>query len=456
MDALAVAAGRALATGDVLGALNLIALRHDPTALALRGIAMARLGELPRARELLRQAARSFGPQEHLARARCVVAEAEVALALRDLVAPQHDLAQAIADLDARADRTNAIQARLITVRRALLLGRLSGAAIALEAIGPYLPGQPPTTSPPPWPAQPPAPPPSHGHALPPATTLPASLLAVVALTQAELALRLVQTGRAMQALDRAAIAAAQAGIPALHGEVGALRAVLERPAARRFVSGPDAAADAASVPAADAAPVAAPLLTLMDIEALFASRCLVVDGCRRGLHAPGHWVALARRPLLFSLLTALAQAWPRDADRHALIATVFRTRRPDETHRARLRVQIGRLRSLIAPVAGIQATATGFALRPVTASDVVVIQPPIDGEPAALLALLADGGSWSTSALALAVGDSQRTVQRSLAELEAAGLVCAIGQARARRWVAPPLAGFTTILLLPPSLPLA
>ena len=162
---------------------------------------------------------------------------------------------------------------------------------------------------------------------------------------------------------------------------------------------------------------------------------------------------------MLFTLAQALAEAWPGDVDRSALIERAFRTRDPDETHRARLRVEIGRLRRLAAPLADISATERGFALRPrgepTAGAAVAVLLPPIDGEQASLQALLADGAAWSTSALALALGDSQRTVQRALVELEAAGRVRSIGRARAQRWLAPPLAGFTTILLLPAALPL-
>ncbi|MGZ5165532.1 MAG: helix-turn-helix domain-containing protein, partial [Burkholderiales bacterium] len=132
MDSLIAAAARALAAGDALAALKRVALRDDPPALALRGIAMAQLGEHPRARELLRRAARGFGAHEELARARCVVAEAEVALAMRDLRGSPRSLAAASATLEARADRANALQARLIAVRRLLLLGRLTEAAAAL------------------------------------------------------------------------------------------------------------------------------------------------------------------------------------------------------------------------------------------------------------------------------------------------------------------------------------
>ncbi|KAB2896374.1 MAG: helix-turn-helix domain-containing protein, partial [Burkholderiaceae bacterium] len=195
--------------------------------------------------------------------------------------------------------------------------------------------------------------------------------------------------------------------------------------------------------------------LRLDEVSALLASDALVVDACRRGLGAGAVWRPLARRPVLFALARALAEAWPGDADRDALIACAFRTRRPDETHRARLRVEIGRLRKLVAALAHVEATAQGFALRPLGGRAVAVLAPPIDGDQASLVALLSDGAAWSTSALALALGASQRTVQRALAELEAVGRVRSIGQALARRWLAPPLAGFTTILLLPAALPI-
>jgi hypothetical protein len=213
---------------------------------------------------------------------------------------------------------------------------------------------------------------------------------------------------------------------------------MLQRPAARSSLHGNERA------------------VRLDEVEALLASDAFVLDACRRGVASGSHWCPLARRPILFALASALARDWPGDVERDALIADAFRTRRPDETHRARLRVEIGRLRALLKPLASIEATPRGFALRPAEGRDVVLLTPPIEGEQAALQALLSDGAAWSTSALALAVGASQRTVQRALAELEQAGCVRAIGQARARRWLAPPLTGFTTILLLPAGLPSA
>jgi hypothetical protein len=406
MDSLIAAAARALATGDSLGALKRIALREDPPAVALRGIAMAQLGEYPRARDLLKRAARRFGDNEQVARARCVVAEAEVALAMRDFGGPPRALLAAAQTLDRRGDGRNATQARLVATRRLLLLGRLEEAAEVLGQVD--------------------------------ARGLSPSLAAVAGLVEAELALRSLEVGVARKALDRARQAAGRSGVPALQAEVEDVGASLDRPAARRLTSG------------------IAQELKLDGVAGLLGSGALVVDACRRGLRAGTAWLPLARRPVLFALARSLAEAWPGDADREKLILAAFRIRRPDGTHRARLRVEMGRLRSLVASLARVEATGRGFVLRPPAGREVVVLAPPIDGEQAELVALLSDGAAWSTSALALALNASQRTVQRALVQLEAEGRVRSIGKARMRRWLAPPLAGFTTILLLPAALPFA
>lgn len=404
MDSLISAAARALAAGDALGALKRVALRDDPPALALRGIAMAQLGEYPRARELLRRAARGFGTHEEQARARCVVAAAEVALAQRDFSGSPRSLAAAADTLDAHGDRANALQSRLIALRRLLLIGRLDQAADALANLD--------------------------------ARGLPPAMAAMAELATAELALRGLRIGPARDALARAQDAADKSRVPALLAEVAELRAVLDRPAARRRSAGDEQA------------------LRLDEVAMLLASGALVVDACRRGLRVGESWRPLARRPVLFALALSLGEAWPADVDRETLIARAFGARRPNESHRARLRVEIGRLRGLIGEMADIDATPRGFAIKPRRAREVVVLVPPIEGEQASLQALLADGAAWSTSALALALGASQRTVQRALAELEASVRVRSIGRARAQRWLAPPLSGFTTILLLPAALP--
>ena len=405
MDSLITAAARALALGDPLAALQRVALREDPPALALRGIAMAQLGEHVRARELLRRAAKGFGAHEALSRARCVVAEAEVALALRELGGSLHALQSAAATLARHGDVRNAAQARLVLARRHLLVGHLPQAAEQLAGLQ--------------------------------APQLPPALAAVHALCEAELAWRSWRSAPAAEALAIAAQAAQRAGVPALQAEVAHARAQLARPAARRRSAQGEQA------------------LTLREVEAVLASPALVVDACRRVLSAGAQRQDLSRRPILFSLLLSLAQAWPLDAERGALIQQAFRLRRPDETHRARLRVEIGRLRALTAGVAEIQATARGFALRPREGRELVVLAPPIDAASAGVLALLSDGAAWSSSALALALGATQRGVQRELAALLAQQRVRAVGEGRARRWLAPPLAEFATILLLPAALPL-
>lgn len=388
----------------MLAALNRIALRDDPPALALRGIAMAQLGEHARARDLLLRAARGFGSRT-LAHARCIVAEAEVALIMRDLGASSHSLTSALATLEAYADHANVRQVHLIMTRRFLLLGRLDKAGLVLEQLD--------------------------------VSGIPPSLMTVAELARAELELRSLRVDAAKAALSRACEAAQRARIPALMAEVAEACAALARPAARRICNGMEQ-----NLPAGE-------------VAALLDSGALVVDACRRRVGSSSGWHSLARRPILFALLRALAEAWPAGVDRNALIAQVFRTSRPDESHRARLRVQIGRLRALVKGLAQIEATERGFMLASSGERPVVVLLPPIDGEQASLLALLADGAAWSTSALALALGDSQRTVQRALLELEAGGQVRATGQGRARRWLAPPLTGFTTLLLLPTTLPM-
>ncbi|WP_343583185.1 helix-turn-helix domain-containing protein, partial [Herbaspirillum sp.] len=314
MDSLISAAARALAIGDALGALQHVALREDPPALALRGIAMAQLGEHGLARGLLRRAARGFGAREELARARCIVAEAEVALAERDFAGSPRALNSALATLEAHADHANAWQARLVAARKLLLLGQLQQAGTML--------------------------------ALLPADGLP-PLAALAALLKAELDLRSWRIPAARTAFAQAREAAARSGIAALSAEVEEARTALEQPAARRL------------------APWGEQALRIDEVAALHASDALVIDACRHSLGAGAARQSLARRPVLFALAQALAAAWPGDVTREALIERAFRTRAPDETHRARLRVEIGRLRALAKGLARIDATPQGFVLKP-------------------------------------------------------------------------------------------
>ena len=195
-------------------------------------------------------------------------------------------------------------------------------------------------------------------------------------------------------------------------------------------------------------------LLLLEDVEALHASGTLVVDACRFVVRQADTVISLATRPVLFSLARALGEAWPGDVSRSILLARAFRARHVDESHRARLRVEVGRLREKLRPLADISATGSGFTLSSRSAPEIVVLAPPVEGPHAAVLAFLADGESWSSSALAIALGASPRTVQRALEQLASAGKVQSFGRGRARRWLTPPALGFPTTLLLPGPLP--
>jgi hypothetical protein len=405
MDSMIHAAAGALAAGNPFAALNRVALRDDPPALALRGIAMAQLGDLERARLLLRRAAKAFGPREAVARARCVVADTEIALVTRDLGWPVKTLEAAQATLARHGDLANAAHARHLAARRHLLTGRLDDAERLIADL--------------------------DVSAFPPASRAAFELLV------AGIALRRLHTGEARDALARAAAAATTAGIPSLSAEVERASRVLDTPAARLFARGMER-----------------PLL-LEEVESVLASNALVIDACRNAVRQSGESVSLATRPVLFALARALGEAWPRDAARDVLLERAFGARYVDDSHRARLRVEIGRLRGALRKTADIRATKHGFTLVPRRARDVVILARPIEEAHASVLALLDDGEAWSTSALSLALGTSQRTLQRALDQLAREGKVQPFGRGRARRWIMPPVSGFTTALLLPAALPI-
>ena len=404
MDSLITAAARALAVGDPLGALKRIALRDDAPALALRGIAMAQLGDLVRAKALLRSAGRAFGRKQPVARARCVVAQAEIALVSRDLGWPAKTLEAARTTLEEHGDRINAAHARYLEIRRLLLFGRIDEAERALAELDP--------------------------------APFPAASRTAHELVVAGIAMRRLQTKAARAALTRAKRAARHARIPALTAEVESANRVLSTPAARLIAGGEER------------------LLLLEEVEELLASKAFIVDACRHVVRHESKVVSLARRPVLFALARALGEAWPGDVPRDTLIARAFGSKLANESHRARLRVEVGRLRTVLRTLADVRATKEGFVLVPRRAHEVVVLAWPVEDEHAGVLALLADGESWSSSALALALGTSQRTVQRALDSLAVAGKVQSFGRGRARRWITPPVPGFTTMLLLPAPLP--
>lgn len=404
MDSLITAAARALGAGDPLGALKRVALRDDAPALALRGIAMAQLGDLERAKALLKAAGKAFHAREAVARARCVVAEAEIALVSRDLSWQPRALETARAALEAQGDRVNAAHAANLAARRSLLIGQVDEAERTLAQL--------------------------DLDRLPPAT------VAVHQLVSAGIAVRRVQTGPARVAFDRALAAAQQAGIHSLVAEIEADARVLDGPAARLIAGGGERS------------------LTLAGVEQVLSSGALVVDATRNVVRQTGTIIHLATRPILFALLRTLAETWPTDVSRARLVAETFRGKEADESHRARLRVEMGRLRAELTDIAEINATMGGFALAPLAATEVVVLAPPVEDQHAGVLALLADGEAWASSALAIALGTSPRTVQRALEQLAEAGKVQSFGRGRALRWITPPVPGFPTALLLPGPLP--
>ncbi len=298
----------------------------------------------------------------------------------------------------------NAAHARSLQIRHLLLIGRLDEAEHALAALDP--------------------------------TPLPPAMRAAHALAVTGLAMRRLRARDASAALARAQHAARDAAIPALTAEVEAASRLLTTPAARLIAHGRER-----------------PLL-LADVEALLKSRSLVIDARRNAVRNGEKIVSLATRPVLFALARALAEAWPADVPRATLLARTFRAKEADESHRARLRVEIGRLRAMLRPFANVVATRSGFTLVPRGTGKIIVLARPAEEGHAELLAFLADGESWSSSALALALNASQRTVQRALEVLAASGKVQSFGRARARRWMTPPAPGIATPLLLPAPLP--
>lgn len=401
-DPLIQSAARSLAQGDPLRTLKQLGLRQDPSALALRGIALAHLGDLSRARALLIRAATAFGSAHAVARARCEIAAAEVALALRDLTSVPCALEAAQRTLEQAGDRLNAAHARLVQARHLALLGQIQAATALVESIEP--------------------------------AGLSPALRAVRSLLRSGLAMRRLDAGAARHALAQAHEAAREAGLGALQREIDTADALLQAPAARRL------------------APAPAGPLRLDQIQDLLSSHACVVDGCRGWFRHPGGQIDLAQRPVLFLLLQVLAQAWPRAVTRHELGRRVFRARDMDESQRVRLRVEIGRLRARLRGIARITATGHGFVLHLERSPCVLVLAPPVDVPHPDVHALLSDGQPWPSSAIAQVLGLSQRSAQRALESLAAVGAARASGRGRARRWHAPPLPGFATCLLLPPA----
>ncbi|HET7544915.1 MAG TPA: helix-turn-helix domain-containing protein [Polyangiaceae bacterium] len=401
VDPLLAAAAHALDTGDVLGALKRVALRDDASGLALRGVALARLGKRERARELLQRAARAFGSGAPLGRARCLLADAEIALASRDLRGVDRVLARVSQELQELGDPNNARHADCLAARVLLLRGSLPEAERALRGLD--------------------------------TSRTSAALRAEIQLAWVELHVRTANAARARAALVEAERAAREARISAISREVESAAALLEAPAGRLVEAGSETTLDLTQVERIQRSP-----------------RGLVIDARESSVRAGKLRVALSGRAVLFGLVRVLAEAWPSEVTRRELLSRVFAVTRGNDSHRARLRVEIARLRRLLRELLTIAATPAGFRLDPLGEREVRVLLPVSESEHSQVLSLLADGEAWSSSALASALGVNQRTVQRSLLSLEAAGRARATGRGRAKRWLLAPPRQFATPLLLP------
>lgn len=399
VDPELTAASRALSRGDPLGALRIVALRRDGAALALRGVSMAQLGEFATARKLLSRASRALRDSDPVAQARCVAAQAEIALECRELGTAGQRFEAALPLLEAAGDRGNAWFCRLQLARRLVLLGRLDeagGALVQLRRRG-----------------------------------LPSRMHALLELLAADVAVRRLRPDDASVALRRALAAARASGIPALAADVRRAHDALAAPVGRLVDRGAER------------------LVALRDVARLVGSTDILVDSCRREIRQGTTAVSFRRRPVLLALAATLGEAWPGDATRETLIRSAFGRLRPTESVRARLRVEIGRLRRAVAPMSELHATPAGFVLAPHAGRAVRVLHPPTEGTAGTLLALLSGAEPWSTGSLADALGISTRTVQRALLELEANGAVRGLGAGRARKWTAAALPGFAPSLLL-------
>jgi tetratricopeptide (TPR) repeat protein len=379
------AAARALSVGDPLSALKWLGLRTDAAARAMRGAALSQLGEYRRAKAQLRAALRALGPEDGLLRARCLAAEAEIALALGDLRWSAEPVARAIADLLAAGDARNAAYLQLVAARAALRLGRPAEAERLLRRAN-----------------------------LAPAAPLERTLAELV---RVELAAKRGDPDVLTSALASAAAAAERSAIPALVSEVARIRDHHEGPSAVITSRGK------------------ARTVSFCEVCALARSADVVVDGGGREVRSRGELISFARRPVLFELLRVLAESWPDAVPRDDLIARAFGARRPNESHRIRLRVEIGRLRKMVGPRLGVVADGSGYALRS-TGGEVVLVMPLEESPASRLLSLMHGGEAWSASSLAVALEVSERTVQRSLGELQSAGKVGPTGNGRGRRWV--------------------
>jgi hypothetical protein len=396
LDDALVRAGLAIARGDPLGAITATGVRDDPHALAIRGIALSQLHEFPQARALLERAADAFAREDDpLHRARAVAALAEITAAERDLARAAAMLGEAADALRAHGDATNAAWVELVIARLRLFDGDMDAA---------------------------------HAHIARAEVDVrergTASVRAAVHLARSEAAMRAMRAELARRTLIEARTWSDRAGNDVLSTEIARLEEALVAPIAVEVRDGRRTPIDLHRVE------------SLLAPRVLGGSRFLVVDAMRRRVTIDSIVAAdLRTRPVLLALLVALARAWPSARPPNELVLEAFGARAMNESHRARLRVEIGRLRRVLAPSATVEAHDRGFRLKLRHGDDLALLEPIETGEAASLRALLADGEAWPVKSLAGALGLGARTVQRALVALCDAGEVRAIGNARARRY---------------------
>jgi tetratricopeptide (TPR) repeat protein len=390
-------AGSALARGEALRALGLVGRADTALGLTLRGVAYAQLGDLEMARRSLERALAVVGDGRTRARARAALAE--IALHTGDPAATARAARASAEELDALGDPRNAAMQRLVVARAEVLLGRLGEARRAVEEVLA-------------------------------AADLAPDVRAVASLAQAEIALRDLAPTEAQGALARARRALAQQPQELLSRAIDRVEGELSLPVARLLRGGVVGSAD------------------LFAIEQVCRGDVLLVDDCRRLVLGGRASIPLARRPVVFALLLALARAWPGSTPRDELIARIFDARRSNASHRARLRVEVGRLRKILDGLgAGPVATPDGYALS--SAREVVVLLPPSDDDEARLASLLSDGASWSAQSLAEHAGVSKRTAQRVLGGLVEGGRAERTGEGKNVRYARPGAPIASRMLLL-------
>lgn len=368
-----------LARGDALGALGRIGLAEGARGALLRGVAYAQLGDLDLARASLADARglAPEGPEGDVLRARTAAALAEIAVVAGDAKAARAAASEGAAILERLGDGRNAAMQRLVVARAEVLLGRPGAADMTVASVLDV--------------------------------DVAVDVRAVAYLTRAEIATRRLEADKAKRAIAAARDVLAGGPNALLDRALAALERDLAAPVARLVAEGVERRIDLAT------------------IERLPESS-IVIDACRRQVVAGRASIPFAKKPVLFALVVGLARAWPRDVARDALAREAFGVQRVNASHRARLRVEVGRVRKLLAPILAPVATADGYALS--SSLPVVIVLPMADDDDAKVAVLLGDGATWTARSVADHAGISLRTAQRALGRLVDAGRVRRSGTA--------------------------